>query len=657
MHAAPLLIDILYLLGISVLVVLIFQSLKVPTVIGFLASGVIIGPSGLSLVAANEEVEMLAEIGVIFLLFVIGLEFSIKKLASIRKTVFLGGSLQVLATILIISLIVYIFVNDIMVAVFIGFLFSLSSSALVFKMLQDRNEMDMPHGRFSLGILIFQDVIVVPMMLITPIMAGNTENVLGSITELAIKTLIIIVFTLLSARYVVPKLMHLVAKTRSNELFIFTTLTICLGVAVLTEQAGLSLAFGAFIAGLIISESEYSHRAVSLVLPFRELFTGFFFISIGMLLNLDFLWENILIIIPILVLVFLLKSFIVFFASSILKYPFRSSVVSGLALFQVGEFSFILSQVGIDNGLLTPELNQYFLSISILSMISTPFVMMFSEKLSIFLSGKRSHKKRRLDDLREEKIIDAEDLKDHLVIIGFGLNGRNVARAARLTDIPYRIIEFNAKTVKAERAKGEKIFYGDASNDFILHKAKIEKARVAIVAISDASATKRIVSNIRSLTQSVHLIVRTRFITETDELLLLGADEVIPEEFETSIEIFTRALHRYLIPVHRMENIAKLFRSDNYELLTRKKERKKIRPLGIPEINIEAIRVISDSGSIIGKSLADSDIRKKFKINILGINRKNEFIQSGPEEVIRRGDVIYVCGKPDDIVNFSKVIS
>ncbi|QCK15430.1 monovalent cation:proton antiporter family protein [Mangrovivirga cuniculi] len=657
MHAAPLLIDILYLLGISVLVVLIFQSLKLPTVIGFLASGVIIGPSGLSLVAANEEVEMLAEIGVIFLLFVIGLEFSIKKLASIRKTVLLGGSLQVIATIIIVTLVVYFFVDNLMVAVFIGFLFSLSSSALVFKMLQDRNEMDMPHGRFSLGILIFQDVIVVPMMLITPIMAGNTDNVFESVAELAIKTLVIVVFTLLSARYVVPKLMHLVAKTRSNEIFIFTTLTICLGVAVLTEQAGLSLAFGAFIAGLIISESEYSHRAVSLVLPFRELFTGFFFISIGMLLNLGFLWENIAIVLPVLVLVFLLKSLIVFFASSLLKYPFRSSVVSGLALFQVGEFSFILSQVGIENGLLTPELNQYFLSISILSMISTPFIMGFSGNLSNFLSGKRSQKRRRLDDLREEKIVGTEDLQDHLVIIGFGLNGKNVAKAARLTDIPYIIIEFNAKTVKAERGKGEKIFYGDASNDFILHKANIEKARVAIVAISDPGATKRIVSNIRTLTQSVHLIVRTRFISETDELLLLGADEVIPEEFETSIEIFSRALHRYLIPAHRLENIAKLFRSDNYELLTRKKESKKIRPLSIPEINIEAIRIISDSGSVIGKSLADSDIRKKFRINILGINRQNEFIQSGPEEVIRRGDVIYVCGKPDDIVNFSKAIS
>ncbi|NMM48269.1 monovalent cation:proton antiporter family protein [Marinigracilibium pacificum] len=652
MHTPAILIDILYLLGISVIVVSLFHKINVPTIIGFLISGIVIGPYGLTLVAANEEVEMLAEIGVILLLFVIGLEFSLKQLALIKKTVLLGGGLQVGLTILFTTGIIYILVKDWSLAVFIGFLFSLSSSAIVFKMLQDRDEMDTPHGRFSLGVLIFQDIIVVPMMLLTPILAGKSDNILGSISTLALKTVIIIIFTLFAARYLVPKLLHSVAKTRSNELFIFTTLTICLGVAVGTAEVGLSLAFGAFIAGLVISESDYSHRAVSLVLPFRELFTGFFFISIGMLLDLSFLLKNIIIIVPVLILVFVIKTTIASIAAILLKYPLRSSIIGGLSLFQVGEFSFILSQVGIDNNLLSAELNQYFLSVSIISMICTPFIMINSERISQYLVKRKKQRKNIYKETASDTL-----LHDHIIIIGYGLNGKNVAHASKIANVPYIIIEFNPDTVILEKEKGENIIYGDASNDFILHKAGIEKARVAIIAISDSAAIKGIISSIRSHSASIHIIVRTRFVKDIDTLLLTGADEVVPEEFETSIELFTRALHRYLIPIQRLKQLAHSFRSDNYNALTKDNTSKVIRPLNIPDINIEAITIIRESGGYINKPIKDTDIREKYKINILGINRNNIFITADPEEYLKPNDVIYVSGNSTNISHFIKDVT
>lgn len=267
----PLLQDILILLGFSVAIVFVLQRLKLPSIIGFLLTGVVIGPYGLSLIKAVEQVEILSEVGVILLLFVIGMELSIKQLVSIKKTVFIGGFLQVGLTVGVAALVYTLLGNSWNESVFVGFLFSLSSTAIVLKTLQDRQEISAPHARNALAILIFQDIIVVPMMLVTPMIAGESSNVVTDILLLLVKSAFVVVLTYFSARYVVPRLMHAVAKTNSKELFLLVTITLCFAIAFLTAEIGLSLALGAFIAGLIISESEYSHQATSIILPFREL--------------------------------------------------------------------------------------------------------------------------------------------------------------------------------------------------------------------------------------------------------------------------------------------------------------------------------------------------------------------------------------------------
>ncbi len=328
----PILTEIVIMLGISVLMILLFQRFKLPSILGLLATGMIAGPHGMGLIEASEEVEMLAEIGVIFLLFVIGVEFSFKHLASIRKTVLIGGTVQVGGTILATAGIVNLFGLPVKEAIFAGFLVSLSSTAIVLKLLQEKGEINSPHGRIALAILIFQDIIVVPMMLFTPIISGKAENVGSTLIILLLKVLLVVGVVLLLTRYIVPRVLFKVAQAKSRELFILTIIVICFATAWLTSSIGLSLALGAFFAGLIISESDYSHQATANILPFREIFISFFFVSIGMLLDIGFLVSHLGVVVLLSLVTLFGKATIASLAALLLRYPLRTVIITGLAL-------------------------------------------------------------------------------------------------------------------------------------------------------------------------------------------------------------------------------------------------------------------------------------------------------------------------------------
>lgn len=652
----PLLQDLVILLAFSIAIVFVLNRLKVPSILGFLLTGVIIGPHGLSLIEAVEEVEIISEIGVILLLFVIGLEMSIKQLISIRKTVFVGGALQVGITVIVAFMVYYLLGNSLQESVFIGFLFSLSSTAIVLKVFQDRNELNTPHGKNALAVLIFQDLIVVPMMLVTPIIAGETDNVTQSILSLLLKTVIVIVITILSARYLVPRLMHSIAKTESKELFLLTTFTICFAVAFLTSEAGLSLALGAFLAGLIISESEYSHQATSTILPFGELFTSLFFISVGMLLNLTFFINNVGIVLLILVSVFVGKSLITAFAIAVLKYPPRTIIITALSLFQVGEFSFILSKVGIQYNLLSESTNQIFLAVSILSMLMTPFVIIISEKVAFgVLNISLLKKYAKEDETAEEQLVL---FKNHLIIMGFGVNGANLVKAAEYIKIPYVVIEKNESKLKDLESRDIPFILGDATQDNVITKLNLTQARALVIAISDREATKQIMSKVRQFSQSLYTIVRTKYVKDIEELHACGADEVIPEEFETSIEIFTKVMHNFLIPKKEIDSFTDSLRTNDYDFFQSKSSRPKTYHLPeIPEFNITTLQVNCDSGKILKKSIRELDIRHVYGINILSIKRGGDILsQVRPEEIIERGDILFVQGKAEHIENFSELL-
>jgi len=653
----PLLKGIVIIFGLSIVVVFICHRIRVPVIVGFLLTGILAGPHGLGFIKAVHRVEILAEVGVVLLLFTIGIEFSLKKLLQIKKATLMGGSLQVLLTLLATFAIVRQIGQPFGESIFIGFLICLSSTAIVLKLIQERAEVDSPHGRTTLGILIFQDIIIVPMMLFTPFLAGATGNLGESLVILIAKGIGIILLVIVSAKWIVPQVLYQIARTRNRTLFLLSVVVICLTVAWITSSAGLSLALGAFLAGLIISETEYSHEALGNILPLRDVFTSFFFVSIGMLLDVGFLFQEPMRIAIIALGVLALKTVIAGFVTVLLGFPLRTAILVGLALSQVGEFSFILSKTGVEYGLLTGNIYQMFLSISVLSMAATPFIIALAPRSADFVL--RLPIPRRLKSgLYPVQGIKRTRKQDHLVIIGFGINGRNLAQAARVGGIPYVIIEMNPETVKDEKAKGEPIYYGDATQDAVLQHADTKNARIVVVAINDPTATRRITEIVRRLNPRVHLMVRTRYLQELKPLYELGADEVIPEEFETSVEIFARVLAKYLVPRDEIERFIARVRSDSYDMfrsLSKESASFSDLTLQLPDVEISLLRVGVRS-ALAGKSLAQIELRKRYGVTVLAIRRGSQIL-SNPDGDMQpfANDVLFVLGPPDKLAEVTSL--
>jgi CPA2 family monovalent cation:H+ antiporter-2 len=646
----PLLSNIVIIFGLSIAVLLLCYRLHVPAIVGYLLTGVMAGPHGLGLIGEAREVEILAEIGVVWLLFTIGIEFSLKSLVRIKRSALIGGPLQVITTVVAASLLSWKFGLSWRESIFMGFLISLSSTAIVLKLFQESATVDSPHGSTALGILIFQDIIIVPMILLTPLLAGSTGNLAKSLLILSVKGIGIILLVIISARWVVPYLMYQIARTRSRELFLLSIVALCLGIAWLTHHIGLSLALGAFLAGLILSESEYSGQVLGNILPFRDVFTSFFFISIGMLLDVGFLLQRPGLIAVIALCVLSLKAIIAGFTAVLLGFPLRTTILVGLALSQIGEFSFILSRSGIENGLLPSTTYQVFLVVSVITMAATPFLLALGPHAADLALRVPLPRRLKAGLYFAPSITSTETKihqKDHLIIVGFGLNGRNVARSARAVGIPYVIIEMNPETVRTEKSKGEPIYFGDAIQEAVLTYARVKDARVLVVVISDPTATRRIIEIARRLNPMLYIIARTRFVQEMKHLYELGANEVIPEEFETSVEIFTRVLGKYLIPRDEIEKFTTEVRADGYEMLrSLPKESASFSDLKIhlPDFEISTFRVNQES-PLVGKTLAQIQLRKELGVTLLAIHRDSQIISDpGGDTKFCANDVLVLLG-------------
>ena len=650
--------SILIIFVLSILVLFICNHLHIPSIVGYLFTGLLAGPHGLRLVNEIHQVEILAELGIILLLFTIGMEFSFEKLLQLKKPALLGGTFQVLVTITIIYLISTFFSDNPGEAIFIGFLVSLSSTAIVMKLLEQKAQIDSPHGRSIIGILIFQDIIIVPMMLLTPLLAGIPGQNFNIYLLLA-KIAIIIIVVITGTKWIVPFILYKVAQTKSREIFLLSIIAIGLLVAWLTSSAGLSLALGAFLAGLIISESEFSHQALGNILPFRDVFISFFFVSVGMLLDIKYFLQEPLLVISMVLVVFVIKSIIAVISGLIIGLPIRSAILIGLALFQVGEFSFILAKTGQTYGLLSENNYQLFLTVSIITMAITPFLLNIAPKFAYSLAQLRLFKNSKLNFNIEQEQLD-KNISDHLIIVGFGLNGRNVAKAADFSHIQYNIIETNVDTVKEEKKNNKLISFGDATQPEVLTHANIKNARVIVIAISDPVATRRIIELAKRLNEQIYIIVRTRFLKELDALIALGADEVIPEEFETSVEIFTRVLYKYLIPKEEIEHFISELRSDNY-MMFRNIDKKTYTmddyKFTIPDMQIFSIKIQPGSFAT-NKTIREIELRNKFGITALAIYRDSQYFPHPQgDDSLQSSDIIIVIGKIEDINNAKSIFS
>ncbi len=643
--------SLVIIFGVSALVVFLLGRLKIPSIVGFLIAGVIMGPHGFGFVKDVRDVEFLAEIGVILLMFTIGVEFSLRNLQRLRSALF-GGVFQVFLTTGVMVILGLLFLEqDLNRAIFNGFLISLSSTAIVMKILFDRAELSTPHGRMSIGMLIFQDLCVVPFMLLIPVLSGNGGSI-GDVAITVLKAAMVIGAVLFTASWAVPRILHEVVSARSRELFVITIILLCLGTALLTSKLGLSLALGAFLAGIIISESEYASQAISDILPFKESFTGLFFISVGMLMNLDFFKINFMTIISVVFVILILKAIIAILSTSLLGQSLRSSIQTGLYLSQIGEFSFVLAVAGRAQGLITEDIYQLFLSASVLTMLLTPFIINASPALSIWLISRpllkgfdRMHRMADKEGYPEEK-------SGHVIIVGFGVNGRNLARVLRKSEIPYVILELNSESVRKAKRKGEPIYYGDGTSAAILHKMGIRRAKMLVIAISDAPATRRVVQIARKENPHVHIIVRTRYILEVEDLKKLGANEVIPEEFETSVEIFSRVLHHYHMPTNIITEHIDNIRKDSYQILrTMELPRKHLaeRYELLKGIDTENY-LIKKSSKVHGHTLKELNLRAEIGATIIAVQRGDKIYQNPPSDfILKAGDVILLIGKREDI--------
>jgi len=540
----PLLKEILILFSVSVLLLLILNRVKIPSVVGYLLAGIIVGPFALGFVKESHQIEVLAEIGIILLLFSIGIEFSLKTLLKVKSMIFIGGTLQILLTTAAIMGIAMFFGALAKEAAFIGLLVSLSSTAIVLKVIQDNGTVDTPRGRISLAMLILQDIAIVPLMIFIPLVAGEETTSSAPIWWQIIRVLLVIVIVFVSARYLVPKLLYRVARTRNNEIFLLAVLVLAFSVAWLTSLTGVSLALGAFLAGMVISESEYNHHTIGNILPLILVFTSFFFLSVGMLLDIRYLFDHFGLILLLTIIVIVTKSIMAFLPVVWLGYPARIAWASALTISQVGEFSFILSKLGRDLSILSPERYQLFLSVSVLSMSTAPLFIKNANKLSdllMLLPWPEKWVTGRKSSAIKEKI----DLEGHMVIVGFGLNGANIANIADELSIPTVIIEMNPETVRREQLKGRKIYLGDATQLSTLELSSIEHARVLVLTIPHRGGNRRIAEMTRQLNPHITIIVRARYLSETPPLKLKGANIVVTEEFETSVELLRQVMLKY----------------------------------------------------------------------------------------------------------------
>ena len=639
--------DLMLVFGVSTLVVYLFHRLRQPAIVGFLASGVLMGPHGLSLIADVHQVELLAEIGVVLLLFTIGLEFSISKLNQMRQLVLGGGSLQVLGTILLIGGGAWLLGLPPAQAVFFGFLLALSSTAIVLKILMNRGEIDSPQGRFAVGILIFQDLCVVPLMLLTPVLSGKEATSAVAILLVLGKVALTVTLIFSLSRLVVPRLLFEVVKMRSPEVFIISIILICLGTAWATSQIGLSLALGAFLAGMVIAESEYSHQVLTNILPLRDGFISLFFISVGMLMDVRTLLNHPLEVAGTLSAILIVKTVVVVGSVLVLGYPLRVAVLVGCALAQVGEFSFVLSRVGWEWGLITPQLNQYFLSASVISLLLTPFAIHISPKLAGGIGRLRWVERwfpgRKFEELKPEQV----DIRDHVIIVGYGPGGRNLSRVLKAIEVPYCILELNGETVRRMRRNGEPIYYGDAASPEVLKHLVIHHARALVVAVSDPASIRRAVRVARDLNPRLYIIVRTRYMAEIDELYRLGADEVISEEFETSIELFARVLRRYHIPRTVIGEQIEKIRQERYEML-RQLEGPRLAQAELTRIFAQVemeTYLVGEGGSTTGKTIAELHVRRRTGASVVAVIHNGRITANpGPEHRIAAGQVLVLVG-------------
>lgn len=650
MENIPLLRDLVLLVAIAIPAVMLAHRLNIPTLVGFLVTGIVIGPHALGFVRELHTVQELAEIGAVLLLFAVGLELSLSRVVRMGRYVLRGGAIQLVGTAGAVAAIAFAVGQPPNEAILWGALIALSSTAIILKLLADRGELDATHGRMLVAILLFQDLCVVPLVVLMPILAGTEEGLSALLRAVAV-TIAVTGGILLAGRYIVPPFLKRVTEMRNQEIFTLCVLGIGLGAAFLTSSFGLSLALGAFLAGLVVSESEYGLQALSDVLPFRDTFSGIFFTSVGMLLDIGFFAEHAFVIIAVAVGVVLLKAAIGYGVVRVVRRSSRVGIIAGIGMAQVGEFSFVLAGVAIGVGLMEGPAYQIFLGASVLTMLVAPFLLNRAPDIADWILRKRESPTM---EFATREVRAAKPLTDHVIIVGYGLNGRNLSRALRSAGIGYAILDSNGNKVREARLDREPIFFGDGTRGEVLERVGIKRARLLVFAIASHQDEKRGIAVARHLNPKVHIVARTRYVSDIEELHQLGANEVVPEEFETSLEIFARVMRKYNVPEGRIREQAEEARRDHYELLRERGTHLTrvdgfLSPLAV-RVEMESIAVRGGSPAA-GAPVGALDLAR-VGVRLAALIRRGEVRYDVPAETtLTPGDTVVLVGSADALAH------
>jgi CPA2 family monovalent cation:H+ antiporter-2 len=636
--------DLVLTYGIALLLIVTLARLRVPSIVALMLAGVVAGPSGIRIISTPEEVDMLAEIGIVLLLFTVGLDFSLAALKQFWRVIVAAGALQIGGTAAAVAAsLSWIGGIAAPLAIFIGLFVALSSTAIVLKGLTERNELASPHGRLTVGILLLQDLAIVLILLLVPMLSGRTP--LSEVPLALGRALLAIAAVAGASRLLLPKLLRFVTASGRREAFTLAIVVASVGTAWLGSLIGLSMAVGAFMAGLMLAESEFSHQAYAEVRPVRDVLSGLFFISLGMLIDLGVVLAQLPAVLGIALAIVIAKAALATGGLLATATPLRVAITSGIALAQVGEFSFILGRSGMESGLLPATMWQTMLGASIATMAATPSLLAVAPRVAAWA---RPFDRRRTHD----EIAGIPHLSGHVIVLGFGIGGQIVARALRDLGVPYLILELNGLTVRTARAEGERIFYGDATSRESLHAAGVEDAVAIVSLLSDPDAAERMVKTAREMSSSVAIVVRTRYRLEAERLTARGATVAVAEELEASLEVVAQLLARLNVAGNLIDALLDVFRRESISIRTVKAPRSMLQSLpdAIRKMPI-ATHQIEESHWAVGRTVADLNLRAATGASILAIQRRDRYLTSlSPDERIEHGDVMYLMGDESDVL-------
>lgn len=652
------LLTVVLLLGLSVLTVSVARRFHFPPILSYIIVGIIVGPGGFSLVESHDDIAFMAQMGIVFLLFSIGLEFSLAQMNAMRNLVFGLGSLQVLVTAALFFAIGWFFGLDTNTNIVIATAFALSSTAIVIKQLTEQGEIQSRHARSAVGILIFQDIMAIPLLILIPALAlSQAETSLGaSLGYSFLKGILVVIFMFLLGRYVLRPLFNEVASAKSTELFMLTVLLVALGSATLTEEIGLSLTLGAFLAGMMLGETEYRHQIESDIRPFQDILLGLFFITVGMMISPLLILQHFFIIIGVATSIIILKSLIIF---ALMRYLFKKSdsvsIRAALTLAQVGEFGLVLISLAFSYNLLPVETGQILLSAAVISMMAAPILVKLNGQIASHICGKRSSAERKQMESAIEQ--DTEYFKDHVILCGFGRVAQTTSRFLRKANYSFVALDLDIARIKEAQLAGEYVYYGDATKANMLRACRIDKAKAIIITYNDHLMALKTLRTVRQLNKDIPVLVRTQDDAHLQEFLDAGANEVVPDIFESSIMLSSHLLLMLGYPPSQILRETRQVRQGRYKMLANfYAGETDITTNAATEVGIIHAVTLDETAFAIGKSLAEFPF-EEHDVHVDAVKR-GAVRGDNPDldTQLRADDTVIISGLPDAVERLDHIL-